>query len=321
MAQTQTVLVTGGAGFIGSHLVDALLREGYLVRVVDDLSSGARNLDASADAAEVLQGSILEEDVVRQAVEGVWAVLHHAAIPTVTRSVNDPLKSNEANVTGTLRVLVAARAAGVERLVYASSSSVYGGIDALPVHEDLPAVPVSPYGVSKLAGELYCKSFTRVFGFPTICLRYFNVFGPRQSPTSEYAAVIPRFALSLLNKERPVIYGDGEQSRDFTYIDNVVQANLLALKATDVALGETFNIAHGHRHSLNDLLADLVRIVGVTSVEVERAAARVGDVRHSQADVSKAERILGFRPLVSFGTGLERTVEWLKNRVVSPPDG
>lgn len=291
------------------------------MRVLDDISSGSlENLRNSGGDFELLEGSILDMDLVTRAVQGVHAGFHEAAISTVTRSVNDPLRSNEANVTGTLNLLVASRDAGVDRLMYASSSSVYGGIDALPVNEDLPAVPVSPYGVSKLAGELYCRSFTKVFGFPTVSLRYFNVFGPRQDPASPYAAVIPRFADALLTGDRPVIYGDGTQSRDFTFIENVVQANVLALRAPAEAFGQAFNVAHGERHNLNDLLADIARLVGSGPPDAERTAPRPGDVLHSQADISKAERILGYRPLVSFATGLERTVEWLKNRVTSPSD-
>jgi nucleoside-diphosphate-sugar epimerase len=318
----ETVLVTGGAGFIGAHLVERLLAEGYAVRVLDDVSSGSlENLRDANGGFDLLEGSILDMDVVMRAVQGVHAVFHEAAISTVGRSVNDPVRSNEANVTGTLNLLVASRDSGVERLMYASSSSVYGGIDALPVSEDLPAVPVSPYGVSKLAGELYCRSFTRVFGFPTVSLRYFNVFGPRQSPTSQYAAVIPRFALSLLSKTRPIIYGDGEQSRDFTYVDNVVHANLLALKAPTSAFGQTFNIAHGERHSLNDLLAEMGGIFGVSEVDVEWAAPRVGDVRHSQADISKAAESLGYRPLTTFSDGLRSTLTKLREQYESPTAG
>jgi UDP-glucose 4-epimerase len=225
--------------------------------------------------------------------------------------VENPTRSNDANVGGTLAVLEACRENGVERLVYASSSSVYGGIDALPVRESLPTIPVSPYGVSKLAGELYCRAYTATFGLPTISLRYFNVFGPRQDPASDYAAVIPRFAMALLSRRRPLIQGDGTQSRDFTYIDNVVSANLLAARAPEAAFGRSFNVAHGERHSLLDLLELLRGLIGVEGSDVESAPPRVGDVRHSQADITAAREVLGYEPAVSFAEGLARTVAWL----------
>jgi len=312
---SKPVLVTGGGGFIGSNLVRALLAEGRSVRVLDDFSTGAaENLDGLAGGLEIIEGSLLDHDAVARAVEGASVVFHLAARGSVARSVEDPIGSHHANATGTLAVLDASRLAGVDRFVYSSSSSVYGGIDALPLHEGLPTVPASPYGVTKLAGEHYCRAFHRTYGFPTVSLRYFNVFGPRQSPDSAYAAVIPRFISALLSGERPVVQGDGGQSRDFTYVDNVVHANLCAAGAPDEALGRAFNVAQGGRYSLMDLLEALRPIVGSGEVEIEWAPPRPGDIRHSQADVTAARELLGYAPEVTFEEGLRRTVAWLAER-------
>ena len=307
------MLVTGGGGFIGSNLARALLAAGHEVRVIDNFATGRRgNLAGVERDVEVIDADVLDRTALDKAIDGVSVVFHQAAIPSVSRSVADPLRSHEANATGTLAVLVAARDVGVDRVVYASSSSVYGGAAALPVHEDLPTRPISPYAVSKLAGEAYCRAFTATFRLSTVSLRYFNVFGPRQDPTSEYAAVIPRFVTALLAGTSPVVFGDGEQSRDFTFIDNVVQANVLAAGAGDEASGRAFNIAHGDRRSLNQLLEALRSIIG-SDLQATYEDPRPGDVRHSQADLTAAREVLGYRPGVSFEEGLRRTVDWLSS--------
>ena len=299
-------LVTGGAGFIGSNIVEALVAAGDRVRVLDDLSNGlARNLEPFGDAVELVRGDIRDPDTVRGAVEGARVVLHLAALGSVQRSVDDPATSNAVNVAGTLNVLDAARRADVERVVFSSSSSVYGDNPALPKHEGLTPSPISPYAVSKLAGEAYAHAFHHVYGLDTVCLRYFNVFGPRQRPDSPYAAVIPLF-MGWAAEGRPlVINGDGEQSRDFTYVQNVVHANLAAARA-EGAGGAVFNVACGERYSLLDIIAALEDITG-RQLEREHREPRVGDVRHSEADVSAAEHALGYRVEVSFREGLERT--------------
>ena len=283
------VLVTGGGGFIGSNLVDRLLRDGYTVRVLDNFATGRRqNLDATLDAIELVEGDLQSYERVHNAIRGCELVFHQGALPSVPRSIQDPLTSNAVNITGTLNVLLAARDAGVRRVVYASSSSVYGASEELPKREDHHPLPIAPYAVSKLAGEGHCRSFWHVYGLETVALRYFNVFGPRQDPTSQYSAVIPMFITAFLDGERPTIHGDGEQSRDFTYIDNVVEATLLAAQADGVA-GETFNVACGDRISLNALIAELRELTG-KEIEPIYTDPRPGDVRHSLADISKARR-------------------------------
>jgi nucleoside-diphosphate-sugar epimerase len=278
------------------------------VRVVDNFSTGFRhNLDDVVDRIELMEGDLAEMSTAEAAVRDVEFVLHEAAIPSVQRSVDDPISSNRANVTATLNLLVAARKAKVKRFVYASSSSAYGDTEVLPKVETMPENPVSPYALTKLTGERYCVVFHRIYGLPTVCLRYFNVFGPRQNPHSPYSAVISRFIDMALDGRSPTIYGDGEQSRDFTYIDNVVDANLLACKVEAVE-GMVFNIGTGERHTLNELLGSLSTIVGhkLDAVYMDR---RAGDVQHSQADIRKAGRFLGYKPKVSFVEGLRRTVE------------
>jgi nucleoside-diphosphate-sugar epimerase len=305
-------LVTGGGGFIGSHIVDALLRDGYEVRVLDNFATGERrNLLHVAGDVEIVEGDMRSFERAHFAVKGCDIVFHQAALPSVPRSVADPLTTSEVNITGTLNVLLAARDANVERVVYASSSSAYGAIEAEEKHEALPVAPMSPYAVAKYAGEANCHAFWRVYGLETVAIRYFNVFGPRQSPVSEYAAVIPNFIVAALLGEAVTIHGDGLQSRDFTYIDNVVQANLLAASAPDVA-GEVFNVAMGDTHTLLDLLAEIEAIAGV---EVERihTEGRLGDVRMSLADISKARERLGYEPTVGFQEGLRRTYEALSH--------
>jgi nucleoside-diphosphate-sugar epimerase len=304
-------LVTGGAGFIGSALVHRLVDSGEQVRVVDDFSTGTmRNLDDVVDRIEVLEGDLAETSTAEAAIRDVDFVLHQAAIPSVQRSVDNPVASNRANVTATLNLLVAARAAAVKRFVYASSSSAYGDTEVLPKVETMPENPISPYALSKLTGEKYCLIFHRIYGLPTVCLRYFNVYGPRQNPHSPYSAVISRFIDRALEGHRPTVYGDGEQSRDFTYIDNVVDANLLACKADGVN-GMFFNIGTGERHTLNDLLRSLSMIVE-RKLDAEYLEQRAGDVRHSLADIQKARRLLGYDPQVSFHEGLRRTVDWYR---------
>ncbi|HET9495711.1 MAG TPA: SDR family oxidoreductase [Chloroflexia bacterium] len=307
-----TYLVSGAAGFIGSNIVEELMARGETVRALDDFSTGRRaNLAPFLDRIQLLEGSIIDEALVARAVQGVDYVLHQAALPSVPRSVTDPLASHEANATGTLKLLIAARDAGVKRVVYASSSSVYGDSPELPKHESMPTRPRSPYAVNKLAGEEYCKVFAAVYGLPTVALRYFNVFGPRQDPTSQYAAVIPAFITAALEGRRPVVHGDGTQTRDFTFVQNVVAANLLACETND-AVGEAVNIACGERVSLLDLLSEVGRITG-REIEPQFDPPRPGDVKHSLADISKAERLLGYRPAVSFAEGLERTVEYFRS--------
>lgn len=305
-------LVTGGAGFIGSNLVAELVARGERVRVLDNFSTGRRaNLEPYQDRIEVMEGDIRSYHLVRQAVAGVDFVLHQAALPSVPRSVRDPLTSNEVNVTGTLNMLQAALEAGVKRLVFASSSSVYGDNPALPKQESMTPQPRSPYAISKLAAEQYCQVFWQLYGLETVALRYFNVFGPRQDPASPYAAVIPKFITALLAEEQPVIYGDGSQSRDFTFVGNVVQANLKACTAAEAA-GGVFNIACGERTSLLELVGHLARLTCGRS-EVLHAAPRPGDVPHSLADISQARARLGYEPEIAFKAGLERTVACFGN--------
>ncbi len=314
-------LVTGGAGFIGSHLVEALLRRGAEVRVLDSFATGRPdNLTGlglgRGGELDLVEGDLRDRDAVRRAVEGCDSVFHQGAVPSVQRSVEDPAGTHATNVGGTIHVLLAARDAGVRRVVYASSSSVYGDSPTLPKVETMPASPLSPYAVQKLAGELYARIAGPLFGVEAVSLRYFNVFGPRQDPRSEYAAVIPRFATALLRGEAPTVFGDGEQSRDFTYVENVVEANLLALAAPGSAVaGQALNVASGERHTLNELLSILRAKTGRANVEARYEAPRAGDVRHSLADIDRARSLLGYEPRISFAEGVERTVAWYRERV------
>jgi nucleoside-diphosphate-sugar epimerase len=306
-----TYLVTGAAGFIGSNIVEELVRRGETVRALDNLSTGyRRNLEPLMDRIEFIEGSVTDDALLRRAFEGVDYVLHQAAIPSVPRSVEEPMQSHEANATGTLKVLLAARDAGVKRVVFASSSAVYGDSPTMPKREDMRTQPLSPYAVNKLAGEEYCKVFHRVYGLPTVALRYFNVFGPRQDPTSAYAAAIAAFAAAILAGKQPTVYGDGLQTRDFTYVSNVVDANLLACK-TDAADGQALNIACGERISLLDLIAELNSLLG-TDLEPLFAPERKGDVRHSLADIGPARAKLGYEPRVGLREGLANTVKWMQ---------
>jgi len=304
-------LVTGGAGFIGSHLSEELIRRGHRVRVVDSLITGKRHNLKHLPEVEFVEADLADFAACARAVEGVDYVLHQAAIPSVPRSVKDPITSNRANIDASINILVAARDAGVKRLVYAGSSSAYGDTPTLPKREDMPTKPLSPYALQKLVAEQYCQMFTRLYGFETVTIRYFNVFGPRQDPGSPYSGVISLFSTALLDDRRPTIYGDGEQTRDFTYVANVVDGVLRACAAPHAA-GEVINVATGGRISLNDLLRTMNQIVG-TAVQALYAEARVGDVRDSQADISKARRLLGYAPLVSLEEGLRRTLEWCRS--------
>jgi len=305
-------LVTGGAGFIGSHIVERLLREGHAVRVLDDFSNGKpENLRAMSGDIDLISGNIRDRDVVARAVTGAYVVFHQAALGSVPRSVADPLTTHESNVTGTLNILLAARDLGVRRVVFASSSSVYGETPVLPKHEDMKPEPRSPYALSKLSAEQYCGVFHHIYGSETVALRYFNIFGPRQDPESQYAAVIPKFVTAILGGGRPVIFGDGRQSRDFTYVDNVVEANLLASEA-EGASGRFFNIACGGRYTLLQLLDRINAILGA-EIEPIHEPPRRGDVRDSQASIEAAQTALGYRVSVDFDEGLRRTVEWYRS--------
>jgi len=303
-------LVTGGAGFIGSHLAEELVRRGERVRVVDSLITGKRRNLTHIAGIDFLEGDLAELDVARRAVEGADFVLHQAAIPSVPRSVQDPLTSHRANVDATLNVLLAAREAGVTRLVYAGSSSAYGDTAVLPKVETMAAAPLSPYALQKLVGEQYCQMFTRLYGLETVTIRYFNVFGPRQDPSSPYSGVISLFISALCEGRAPTIYGDGEQTRDFTYVANVVDGVLRACRADGVS-GDVINVATGGRISINTLFRAVRDLVG-GRVEPVYAAARAGDVRDSQADIGKARRLLGYTPGIGFDDGLKRTVEWYR---------
>jgi UDP-glucose 4-epimerase len=305
------ILVTGGGGLIGSHLVDRLLAEGHAVRVLDNFSTGRReNLLEVQPEIEIVEGDVQSYERAHTAVRGCEVVLHQAALPSVPRSIQDPLTTNAVNVVGTLNVLLAARDSGVRRVVFASSSSVYGLAEELPKHEGLRPEPASPYAVGKLAGESYCRSFSEVYGLDTVALRYFNVFGPRQDPLSQYAAVIPRFVSALLAGQRPTIYGDGRQSRDFTYVENVVDATLLAMEAPGAA-GQVFNVACGEQVTLSELADQLAELTG-SELQPVYEPPRAGEVRHSVADVTLARRVLGYEPRVVLREGLARTVAYFE---------
>ena len=313
MALSGIALVTGGAGFIGSHIASALSAGGARVRILDDLSTGHReNLEEIGGDIDFIEGSVADEDLLNKVLEGVELVFHEAAIPSVPRSVEAPRQTHIASVDGTFSLLVAARDRGVKRVVYAASSSAYGDQPTLPKSEQMLPDPLSPYAVAKLVGEYYCQVFTRVYGLETVSLRYFNVFGPRQDPGSQYSGVVSRFISALLSNERPVIYGDGEQSRDFTYIDNVVFANMQAASAEDAA-GKVINVANGERITLNQLLRELQDLTGKQEVTAEYLEPRIGDVRHSLADIAMARALLGYESKVDLREGLQRTIDWWKS--------
>jgi nucleoside-diphosphate-sugar epimerase len=313
-------LITGIGGFIGSSIARALLARGEAVRGLDNFSTGKKeNLAEIAGQIEVHEADITDLDAMHRACKGVDFVLHQAAIPSVPKSVLDPLGSNRANVDGTVNVLIAARDAKAKRVVYAASSSAYGDTPTLPKREGMKPDPISPYAVAKLASEHYMVSFFRCYGLETVCLRYFNIFGPRQDPSSPYSGVLAKFITQMLKGEQPTIFGDGEQSRDFTYIDNAVNANLLACKAdASKAAGEVFNVATGRRVTLNETFKALQPLTSYSG-QVKFGPARGGDVKHSLADVSKAEAGLGYRTTVDFEEGLRRTVEWYRKEIVADP--
>ena len=310
-------LVTGGAGFIGSHLAVTLLAEGRAVRVLDNFSTGRReNLSGLKGRFTLIAGDLNDPKALGRAMEGVELVFHQAALPSVPRSVADPVASNRANVGGTVALLQAAHRARVRRVIYASSSSAYGNSPCLPRVETQAPEPVSPYAVSKLAGELYCRAFWKCFGLETVSLRYFNVFGPRQDPNSQYAAVIPVFITAVLEGRPPTVFGDGEQSRDFTYVENAVRANLLAAAAPE-AVGKVFNVGCGAPTTVNEVVAAVNRLLG-TDVPSRFAPDRPGDVRHSSADITLARELLGYAPEVSFDEGLRRTIEHIREGSGAP---
>ena len=305
-------LVTGGAGFIGSNIVEALLEKGEKVRVVDNFSTGKReNIVPFIERIELMEADILDLDTMKEACKGIDYILHQAALPSVPRSVADPISSNRVNVDGTVNILWAAKEAGVKRVVYASSSSVYGNQPTLPKQEDMPADPLSPYAISKYAGELYARIFHQIYGLSTVSLRYFNVFGPRQDPNSQYAAVIPIFINALMTGKPPVIFGDGEQSRDFTFVKNVVRANILAAQAEDPS-GHVMNIACGQRITLNQLVQKLRGIIN-SHADPIYTSPRPGDIRHSLADISKADRLLNYKPTYAMEEGLQKTADWFES--------
>ncbi len=305
-------LVTGAAGFIGRSLAAALLARGESVRGIDNFSTGKRHNLLGLEAMEFLEGDLADPSVAARACSDVEIVFHQAALPSVPRSVADPLSTNAACVDATLQLLVAARAAGVRRVVYAASSSAYGDTPTLPKHEGMTPNPISPYAVAKLAGEYYMRSFARVYGLETVCLRYFNVFGPWQDPTSQYSGVLAVFCRRMLVGQTPTIHGDGEQSRDFTFIQNTVEGNLLAAHADAAAVsGQVMNLATGHRITLNQVVEILRDLTGYEG-PVHHAEPRAGDIRHSLADISLAHRLLGYQPAINFREGLRRTVEWYK---------
>ena len=312
VSETKTmsiVLITGGAGFIGSNIVGVLVKDGYSVKILDNFSSGTKeNTHSIKGEIETIDADITDKDTVKKVMSGVDYVLHQAALPSVPRSIKDPVTTNAVNVDGTLNILNAARNSGVKRVVFASSSSVYGDNEAPLKSELLKPSPISPYGVSKLAGEYYCRVFYKVYGLETVCLRYFNVYGPNQNPDTQYAAVIPKFITSIMNDKPPTIYGDGKQSRDFTFVKDVVNANILAMKARGAA-GKVFNIAAGKRTTINELVSILDNILGKDIVS-EHTEPREGDIKHSLADISLAKKILGYEPKYTLEEGLKETVKW-----------
>ena len=311
-------LITGGAGFIGSNIAAHLAEKGDQVRILDNFSSGRRdNIEGLPDSVEVIEGDVRDYWTVARAVDGVDYVLHQAALPSVPRSVENPLTSNAVNIDGTLNVLEAAKNAGVKKLVFASSSSVYGESEELPKHEEMPPCPLSPYAVTKITCEYYCRVYWELYRFPTVSLRYFNIFGPHQDPASEYAAVVPRFITALLEGRPPTVYGDGQQSRDFTYIDNCVEANILAA-TNDQIVGAHFNVACGGQFTLNELLDKLRTIIGV-QIKAKYDPPRQGDIRHSFATIDKLARF-GYLPAVSFEEGLRKTVEFFRSKLSRLPD-
>ncbi len=315
-----TYLITGGAGFIGSHIAEALLKRGESVRIFDNFSTGKSQNIAEIKSVtddsklEIIRGDIRSYHLVQEAVQGVDFILHQAAIPSVPYSVQDPITVNEVNVTGTLNLLYAARQAGVKRLVFASSCANYGDEPTLPKVETMPPSPLSPYAISKLTGEQYCQAFWQLYGFETVCLRYFNVFGARQDPTSQYSAVIPKFITSALRGEDLTIFGDGAQSRDFVHVSNIIQGNLLACTAPQ-AVGQVINLACGNRYSLLDLVTHIQALLGQKTLSIRQATTQPGDVKHSQADITQAKLVLEYKPIVDFQEGLRQTLIYYQNLI------
>jgi nucleoside-diphosphate-sugar epimerase len=319
MGLSGIALVTGGAGFVGSHIAAALSASGARVRIIDDLSTGyLENVEEVGGDVDFVRASVADEPVLRKALEDVELVFHEAAIPSVPRSVENPRQTHIASVDSTFSLLLAAKDRKVRRVVYAASSSAYGDQPTLPKVEDMLPDPLSPYAVAKLVGEYYCQVFTRVYGLETVSLRYFNVFGPRQDPSSQYSGVISRFIAVLLSGQRPVIYGDGEHSRDFTYIANVVEANLKASETTK-GIGSIINIANGERITLNQLLSEVKELTGKNDVQADYLPPRAGDVLHSLADISRAREFLGFEPRVGLKEGLQLTIDWWKKSRFAAP--
>lgn len=319
MGLSGIALVTGGAGFVGSHIAAALSASGARVRIIDDLSTGyLENVEELGGDVDFVRASVADEPVLRKALEDVELVFHEAAIPSVPRSVENPRQTHIASVDSTFSLLLAAKDRKVRRVVYAASSSAYGDQPTLPKVEDMLPDPLSPYAVAKLVGEYYCQVFTRVYGLETVSLRYFNVFGPRQDPSSQYSGVISRFIAVLLSGQKPVIYGDGEHSRDFTYIANVVEANLKASETTK-GIGSIINIANGERITLNQLLSEVKELTGKNDVQAEYLPPRAGDVLHSLADISRAREFLGFEPRVGLREGLQLTIDWWKKSRFAAP--
>jgi UDP-glucose 4-epimerase len=312
MSLSGIALVTGGAGFIGSHIAAALIESGARVRVIDDLSTGhLENLEEIGGEVDFVRGSLNDDESLRRTLENVELVFHEAAIPSVPRSVENPRETHRACVEATFSLLLAARERGVRRVVYAASSSAYGDQPVLPKVETMQPDPLSPYAAAKLFGEYYCQVFTRTYKLETVALRYFNVFGPRQDPSSQYSGVISRFIAALVSGAQPVIYGDGEQTRDFTYVSNAVEANLLASESA-AAVGQVINVANGQRISLNKLLSELKKLTGRNDAQADYRAPRIGDVRHSLADITRARELLGYEPRVGLEEGLRKTIDWWK---------
>jgi len=304
-------LVTGGAGFIGSHIAGELVRKGHSVRIIDNFSTGKReNISSFLDEIELVEADIREFNACREVVEGMDFILHQAALTSVPLSIEDPLLTNEINITGTLNLLLASRNAKVKRLIFASSAAVYGDDSRLPKTENMEGLPISPYALSKRVGEMYCQLFSQLYGLSTVCLRYFNIFGPRQDPFSQYASVIPNFIGKMLKEEKPSVFGDGEQSRDFLYVSNVVEANILASRISEVS-GEVFNIAGGEKTTINSLVKELNEVLG-KEIKPAYDDPRSGDIKHSYADISKARKMLKYEPTVSFSEGLRETVRWYR---------
>jgi UDP-N-acetylglucosamine/UDP-N-acetyl-alpha-D-glucosaminouronate 4-epimerase len=310
----KTYLVTGGAGFIGSHLAEELVRRGEKVRVLDSFITGKReNLAPFRSFIELIEGDIRDLDTCRRALRGVDYVLHQAALTSVPRSISDPLLNHDVNINGTVNILLASNEAKVKRFVFASSAAVYGGSQASPLKEGTEGVPLSPYALSKIAGEMYCQLFYQLYGLETVCLRYFNVFGPRQDPFSAYASVIPLFISKILSEERPQIFGDGEQSRDFVFVTDAVEANLRAVEAPDEAIGEVFNVACGERTTINTLVREISELTSVPVMPLY-TDPRPGDILHSFADIGKARNVLRFEPQVGLRLGLRKTTQWYRER-------